>query len=45
MTMLKPRVMKIILNFQINEVSSVLCLHLVNISFTFSILCIFILML
>ena len=44
-TMLKRRVMKVVLNFQINEVPSVLCLYLVNISFTFSILCISILML
>ena len=40
--MLKPRVMTIVLNFQINEVLSVLRLYLVNISAMFSILCIYI---
>ena len=45
MMMLKPRAKKIVLNFHINKVSSVLCLQLVNISLTFSILCITILML
>ena len=45
MIMLKLRVMKIVLNFQINKVPSVLCLYLVNISLTFLILCISILIL
>ena len=45
MAMLKPRVMKIVLNFQINEVPSVLCLYIVNICLMFLILCISILIL
>ena len=45
MTILKSRVMKIVLNFLNNEVSGVLCLYLVNICLTFSILYIYILML
>ena len=43
--MLKARVMKIVLNFQNNKVPSVLCLYLINICLTFSIWCIYILML
>ena len=34
--MLKLRVMKIVLNFQINKVPSVLCLYLVNMSYVFN---------
>ena len=41
-TMLKSRVMKIVLNFQNNEMPSVLCLYLISICFMFSILCIYI---
>ena len=44
-TILKLRVMKIFLNFQINEVPGVLCFYLVNICLMFLILCISILML
>ena len=40
--MLKPRMMSVVLNFQINEVLSVLCFYLINISVTFSIFCIYI---